>query len=97
MGLNTIRRGISYSMNIVAVKTMEKVTAQVGFDYLKKLGFTTLVDYMVDADGATYSDIGLPLALGGLTNGVSNIEMTAAFASMPMVVFTMNHIIILKY
>jgi len=82
MGLNTIRRGISYSMNIVAVKTMEKVTAQVGFDYLKKLGFTTLVDYMVDADGATYSDIGLPLALGGLTNGVSNIEMTAAFASI---------------
>ena len=82
MGLNTIRRGISYSMNIVAVKTMQKVTPQVGFDYLKKLGFTTLVDYQVGADGATYSDIGLPLALGGLTHGVSNIEMTAAFASI---------------
>ena len=82
MGLNTIRRGISYSMNIVAVKTMQKVTPQIGFDYLKKLGFTTLVDYQVDADGAVYSDIGLPLALGGLTHGVSNIEMTAAFASI---------------
>ncbi len=82
MGLNTIRRGISYSMNIVAVKTMQQVTPQVGFDYLKKLGFTTLVDYQVNADGTTYSDIGLPLALGGLTNGVSNIEMTAAFASI---------------
>lgn len=82
MGLNTIRRGISYSMNIVAVKTMQEVTPQVGFDYLKKLGFTTLVDYQVGADGAIYSDIGLPLALGGLTNGVSNIEMTAAFASI---------------
>ena len=82
MGLNTIRRGISYSMNIVAVKTMQQVTPQVGFDYLKKLGFTTLVDNQVGADGAVYSDIGLPLALGGLTNGVSNIEMTAAFASI---------------
>jgi len=82
MGLNTIRRGISYSMNIVAVKTMQKVTPQIGFDYLKKLGFTTLVDYQVGADGAVYSDINLPLALGGLTNGVSNIEMTAAFASI---------------
>ncbi|MBP3578061.1 MAG: transglycosylase domain-containing protein [Lachnospiraceae bacterium] len=82
MGLNTIRRGISYSMNIVAVKCMQAVNPQVGFDYLKKLGFTTLVDYQVGADGAVYSDIGLPLALGGLTNGVSNIEMTAAFASI---------------
>ena len=82
MGLNTIRRAISYSMNIAAVKTMQQITAQVGFDYLKKLGFTTLVDHQVGADGSVYSDIGLPLALGGLTNGVSNIEMTAAFASI---------------
>lgn len=82
MGLNTIRRAISYSMNVVAVKAMQQVTPQVGFDYLKKLGFTTLVDYQVGSDGAIYSDIGLPLALGGLTNGVSNIEMTAAFASI---------------
>lgn len=82
MGLNTIRRAISYSMNILAVKTMEKVGPQVAFDYLQKLGFTTLVDYMTDSDGNTYSDINLPLALGGLTKGVSNIEMTAAFASI---------------
>ncbi len=82
MGLSTIRKAISYSMNIIAVKTIEQVTPQVSFDYLKKLGFTTLVDYMVAADGSTYSDINLPLALGGLTKGVSNIEMTAAFASI---------------
>ena len=82
LGLSTIRRGISYSMNIVAVKTLQAVTPQVGFDYLKKLGFTTLVDYQVNADGTTYSDINLPLALGGLTHGVSNIEMTAAFAAI---------------
>ena len=82
LGLSTIRRGISYSMNIVAVKTLNAVTPQVGFDYLKKLGFTTLVDYQVNADGTTYSDINLPLALGGLTYGVSNVEMTAAFAAI---------------
>lgn len=82
MGLSTIRLGISYSMNIVAVKAMQKVTPQVGYDYIKKLGITSLVDYQVSADGSVYSDIGLPLALGGLTNGVSNIEMTAAFAAI---------------
>ncbi len=82
MGLSTIRRAISYSMNVVAVKTLAEVTPQVGFEYLKKLGFTTLVEYQVSADGKVYSDINLPLALGGLTNGVSNLEMTAAFASI---------------
>lgn len=82
MGLNTIRRGISYSMNIVAVKVMQQVTPQLGYEYLKKLGITSIVDYQVGSDGKIYSDIGLPLALGGLTNGVSNIEMTAAFAAI---------------
>ncbi len=82
MGLNTIRRGISYSMNIVAVKVMQQVTPQVGYEYLKKLGITSIVDNQVGADGKVYSDIFLPLALGGLTNGVSNIEMTAAFAAI---------------
>jgi len=82
MGLHTIRRAISYSMNVVAVKTLQEITPQVGFEYLKKLGFTTLVEYQTNANGNVFSDIGLPLALGGLTNGVSNIEMTAAFASI---------------
>lgn len=82
MGLQTVRRAISYSMNILAVKTLQQVTPQVGFQYLKKLGFTTLVEYQVRPDGTSYSDVNLPLALGGLTNGVSNIEMTAAFASI---------------
>ena len=82
MGLSTIRRAISYSMNVIAVKTMLEVTPQVGYDYLKKLGFTTLVDYQVGADGSVYTDINPSLALGGLTNGVSNIEMSAAFAAI---------------
>lgn len=82
MGLNTIRRGISYSMNIVAVKVLQQVTPQVGYEYLKKIGITSIVDYQVDSNGKVYSDINLPLALGGLTNGVSNIEMTAAFAAI---------------
>ncbi len=81
-GLSTIRRAISYSMNVVAVKTMLQVTPKVGFDYLKKLGFTTLVDSYVSENGKIYSDINPSLALGGLTYGVSNIEMTAAFASI---------------
>lgn len=81
-GLTTIRDAITYSMNIVTAKTMADVTPQVGFDYLQKLGFTTLVDHEVDEDGKVHSDIVQPLALGGITNGVTNMELTAAYAAI---------------
>jgi len=82
-GLNTIRRGISYSMNVLAVRTLEMVSPQISFNYLKKLGFSTLVDTRYDENtGKTYSDINLSLALGGLTDGVTNLEMTAAYATI---------------
>jgi len=81
-GLSTIRKAIWDSMNIIAVKTLSEVTPQVAYDYLLKLGFTSLVDSMKLDDGRVVSDINLPMALGGLTKGVSNLELTAAFASI---------------
>lgn len=81
-GLTTLRKAITRSMNVVTVKTLEKVTPKVGFDYLQKLGFTTLVDNMTSDTGKTYSDINLSLALGGITKGVSNLELTAAYAAI---------------
>ena len=81
-GLQSIRTGISNSLNIVAVKTLEQIGAPLGFEYLEKLGFTTLVRYKVDENGRSYSDINLAIALGGLTEGVTNTELTAAYASI---------------
>ena len=81
-GLQSIRTGISNSLNIVAVKTLEQIGAPLGFEYLEKLGFTTLVRYKVDENGRSYSDINLAIALGGLTDGVTNTELTAAYASI---------------
>jgi len=81
-GLVTLRKGIYDSMNIVTVKTLAEVTPKVGYDYLKKLGFTTLVESRTEADGRVVSDINLPMALGGLTDGVTNLELTAAFAAI---------------
>jgi penicillin-binding protein 1A len=81
-GLTPIRRAIYRSMNIVACRVMEQVTPQVAFDYLKKLGFTTLVESQTGENGKVYSDIGIPLALGGITNGVTNLELTAAYATI---------------
>lgn len=82
MGLTTLREGIYNSMNVLAVKTMVDVTPQISYDYLMRLGFTTIYDKYVDSDGKVYTDIQYPTALGGLTVGVTNYELTAAFAAI---------------
>ncbi len=81
-GDTTIRRAIANSMNVIAVKTLEQVTPKIGYDYLLNLGFTSLVDSYTDSTGKIFTDIALPMALGGLTKGVSNLELTSAFASI---------------
>ena len=80
-GLTTLRTGITNSMNIIAVKTLTLITPQLGFDYLKNFGFTTLVDNE-EINGKIYSDITQTLALGGITTGVNNIELNAAYAAI---------------
>ena len=79
-GYGTIREAIRNSMNIVAVKSITEVTPEVSFEYLQKLGFTTLVDKHVTDSGLVLSDINQAMALGGLTNGITNLEITAAYA-----------------
>lgn len=81
-GTTTLREGIYNSMNVVTVKTLAKVTPKVAYDYLVNLGITTLVDSRIDKSGKVFSDIQLPMALGGLTDGVTNLELTAAYASI---------------
>lgn len=78
-GLSSLREGIAQSMNIVAVKTLTQITPQLGFDYLKNFGFTTLEERK-EINGKVYSDIQQALALGGITNGVTNEELNAAYA-----------------
>ncbi|MEG0792188.1 MAG: penicillin-binding transpeptidase domain-containing protein, partial [Lachnospiraceae bacterium] len=77
----TIRKAIEQSMNIIAVKTLTEITPQLGFNYLKNFGFTTLEDG-TNPDKPGFSDIQQATALGGITNGVENIEMTAAYAAI---------------
>ena len=84
-GLNSLRQGIIQSMNIVAVKTLTLITPQLGFDYVKNFGFTTVVDreeVTVGGETQIFSDIQQSLGLGGLTRGVTNEELNAAYASI---------------
>ena len=84
-GTTTIRKAIQNSINVVAVKCLEEVTPQLGLQYLDNFGFTTLAhgtEADKDENGTIWTDANLPLALGGLTNGVTNVELCAAYAAI---------------
>lgn len=81
-GWASLRDAIRDSMNIIAVQAMTEVTPEVAFRYLENEGFTTLVDKEVAPNGDVYSDIQQATALGGLTYGITNFEITAAYAGI---------------
>lgn len=81
-GPSTLRQGIYDSMNVVTVKLLTEITPQLGFDYVQNFGITTLVQSETLSDGSVVSDVNQSLALGGITYGVTNLELCAAYASI---------------
>lgn len=79
MGLLNYREGIRNSRNVITVKALTLITPKLGMDYLLKFGFTTLIP-KTDENGHT--DLNQSLCLGGITKGVTNLEMTAAYAAI---------------
>lgn len=72
LGTITVRRAVESSQNIPFVLMMEQLTPAKSVKYLKKLGITTL----------TNEDVNLPLALGGLENGMTPLETASAYATI---------------
>ena len=72
-GVVTVRDALETSQNIPFVKIMAELRAEKSLEYLKKMGITTLDET---------KDKGLSLAIGGLTNGISPLEMAGAYATI---------------
>lgn len=72
LGEITVRRALESSQNIPFVEMMEEVTPKRAISYLEDMGITSL----------TQGDESLALALGGLENGVTPLEMAAAYATI---------------
>jgi len=73
-GAVTARRAVYRSMNVVSVRavvdnTIDNIGVETMFDYMMRMGFTTLVE---GADGPAVS-------LGGMTRGVRLIELAGAY------------------
>ena len=68
----TIRQALETSQNIPFIKVVQKLTVKKSKEYLEKMGISTLNEY----------DSNLSMAIGGLNQGVSPLEMCAAYATI---------------
>jgi len=66
----SIRTAVALSRNVAAVRLLNQIGVDRGFEFANKLGFE-----LVEEDRC------LPLALGGLTEGVSPLQMAGAYAA----------------
>jgi penicillin-binding protein 1A len=72
-GYVTVREAVKQSLNVVAAKLMLKIGPDTSTEYIKKFGISTLVLT------GKINDAGPAKALGGLTKGVTPLEMSAAY------------------
>jgi 1A family penicillin-binding protein len=69
-GKISIRTAVQWSRNVAAVRLLNEIGVDKGYEMACKLGFNLTED-----------DRCLPLALGGLTRGVSPLQMAGAYAA----------------
>ncbi|ADL11952.1 penicillin-binding protein 1A [Acetohalobium arabaticum] len=73
LGPTTLRIGLAKSINVMAVKLLDKVGIDNTIEVAKKMGIKNIVE-----TGAK-NDKNLALALGGLTKGVTPLEMASSY------------------
>lgn len=80
-GRMTVKKAVQLSTNTVATKVLDLVTPERSFSFATvNLGLDLVRSKTISEQ--VFSDIDYaPLALGGLTDGLSVLEMTAAYAS----------------
>lgn len=83
LGKVSLDYAIQASLNTIAVSTFNQLGTDRVFDNFQSYGYTTLVESKTLDNGMVVSDKGAsPLALGGLTYGVTVREHTQAYATL---------------
>ncbi len=83
LGRVSLDYAIQASLNTIAVSTCDTLGVENVFQNLVRSGYTTLVDSETRPNGTIVSDKGLsPMALGGLTYGVTVRDHTQAYATL---------------
>ncbi|MGI6737674.1 MAG: transglycosylase domain-containing protein [Anaerovoracaceae bacterium] len=77
-GMLTMRKALEISSNTCAVRVFRQIGVDDAIDQLKKFGITSVVE-----SGASNDRNAAALALGGMTRGISPLEMAAAYGTFP--------------
>ncbi len=86
-GPTPIRRAVEQSSNAAAVKALEEIGIETSMKYLERMG---IIDYdhpdkdsfITAEENPVYNDQNLALALGGMTEGITPLDITAAYGSI---------------
>lgn len=87
-GITTLRESLIYSTNVSSARTLKKIGIPTSIKYLKKLGIIneenpSKDNFVQASENKTHNDENLAsLALGGMTKGVSPLDMTAAYSAI---------------
>lgn len=77
-GLQTLRQSVEQSINVNAVRVFQQIGPADAIEQLHDFGITSVVE-----NGSTNDRNAAALALGGMTKGVSPIEMASAYGVFP--------------
>ena len=77
-GPQTMRSALQLSINTCAIKILLQVGADYSADMIEKFGITTL-----DREGSTNDINPAALALGGMSSGVTTLDMASAYTVFP--------------
>lgn len=85
-GVVPVRKAIERSINTIAVRTLNEVGIPTSMDYLKNFGIIKEDgndNFVTEAENAKTNDENLAaLGVGAMTHGLTNLEMTAAYAAL---------------
>ena len=76
-GLHTLRKSVEQSVNVNAVKVQQDIGNDTSIAMLKALGVTSVNE----SEGSVNDKNPSALALGGMVNGISPLEMAAAYGT----------------
>lgn len=82
----TVKEALLYSHNIAAIETLALLSVDKAIKYLGSLGITTI----------TPDDKNLALALGGMSQGISPLQMASAYTIFPSGGIYRQHFTIIK-
>ncbi|MBZ2173639.1 PBP1A family penicillin-binding protein [Schnuerera sp. xch1] len=87
-GTYTLRQSVEQSVNVNSVKTVQNIGVQTSMEYLSKMGIIDATNpsndnFITRAENNSNNDENLSaLGLGGMTRGLTPLEMTAAYGSI---------------